>query len=99
MRSTGKYTFINGASAPVKSQVIKLPTGSPIAFDIFITGTATVKIYVSNIETSAAGAKWGAPMRTITTSSKLIIENEPWINWMVDFESGSGATVDVVASV
>jgi len=99
MKPTGKFVFINGASAPVKSSVFKLPSGSPIAFDIFITGTATVKIYASNIESSASGTKWGSPLKTITASSKLIIENEPWINWMVDFESGSGGSVDVVASI
>lgn len=99
MKPTGKFVFIDEAASPVKSSVIKLPSGRPIAFDVIITGTATVKIYASNIESVASGTKWGSPLKTITTSSKIIIENEPWINWMVDFESGSGATVDVVASI
>lgn len=90
--------FLNGTTAATKSEVKRLPSRLPIAFDVVISGTATVNIYASNIETDAAGTKWGAPVKSFTASGKVIMEKEPWVNWMVEHASGTG-TVFVASGV
>jgi len=92
------YVMLNGTTSATKSDVRKLRSRLPITVDVLITGTATVRLYASNIEESAAGTKWGAHLREFTTSGKVVIENEPWVNWMVEHVSGSG-TVNVAMGV
>jgi len=75
---------------PITSKVFKLPSRQPLTFDVFITGTVTIRLYASNIEDQADGPRWGAPLREFTASTKVIIENEPWVNWMVEYASGTG---------
>ena len=84
------FVFLNGTTGATKSDVIQLPSRKPVSFDININGTATVNLYASNIETDANGTKWGTPIRTFTASEKIIIENEPWCNWMIEHASGAG---------
>jgi hypothetical protein len=84
------FVFLNGTTAATKSEVRKLRSRLPITLDVVIVGTATVRLYASNIETDANGTKWGVPLREFTVSSKIIIEGEPWVNWMIEHASGSG---------
>lgn len=92
------YVMLAGTTSPTKSEVRKLRSRLPITVDVFISGTATVRLYASNIEESASGTKWGAHLREFTASGKVVIENEPWVNWMVEHVSGSG-TVNVALGV
>lgn len=85
-----RYVFLDGTTAATKSEVRKLRSRLPISLDVVIVGTATVRLYASNVETDANGTKWGAPLREFTASTKVIIEGEPWVNWMVEHVSGSG---------
>lgn len=77
-----------------KSKVFKLPSRQPLTFEVLISGTATVRLYASNLEDRYDGPRWGAPLREFTASSKVIIENEPWVNWMVELTNVNG-TVSV----
>lgn len=86
-----RFVFLNGTTAASKSEVRKLRSRLPISVDVVIVGTATVNLYASNIEDQPNGTKWGAPIRTFTASEKVIIEGEPWVNWMFEHASGSGA--------
>lgn len=81
---------LDNASFAVKSKVFKLPSRKPITLDVLISGTVTVRLYASNMENQSAGSRWGAPLREFTSSTKVIIENEPWVNWMVEYASGTG---------
>lgn len=85
-----RYLMLNGTTSATKSEVRQLRSRLPITVDVFINGTATVRLYVSNIEDQATGTKWGAPLREFTASSKVVIEGEPWVNWMLEHVSGSG---------
>jgi hypothetical protein len=89
-----EFIFLEGNTVP-KKVAYKLPSRLSMTLDVLIVGTATVRLYASNIEESATGAKWGPHLKEFTESAKLIIEGEPWINWMVEHVSGAG-TVDVV---
>lgn len=84
------FIMMRGATTPQKSKAIQLPTGGPISLDVIITGTATVNLYASNIESDPAGSEWGSPIKSFTTSQKIIIENEPWKSWMIEYASGTG---------
>jgi hypothetical protein len=92
-----RFVFINAAAATTKSKSQRLPSRLPITIDVLITGTATVKLYASNIEDDGpAGTKWGAAVRTISASEKIVIEGEPWLYWMAEVSSyGSGAVTVV----
>lgn len=84
------YVMLNGANSVQKSKAIQLPAGNPISLDIVITGTVSMNLYASNLESDPAGSRWGSPIKTFTSSQKVIIENEPWKNWMVEYASGTG---------
>lgn len=90
------FVFLNGTTSATKSDVMNLPSRKPITLDVLISGVATVNLYASNIETDSNGTKWGAPIRTFTSSSKVVIVDEPWCNWMIEHASGNG-TVNAVA--
>lgn len=88
------FTMLNNASTATKSQVIEFQSGVPISIDVVITGTPVVNLYVSNFESNPNGTQWGQPIKSFSTSTKLIIQNEPWKFWMVEYASGTGtATV------
>ncbi len=93
-----RVVMLRQASSASKSKVFKLPSRKPITLDVHITGTVTVRLYASNVETQADGTRWGSPLREFTASTKVIIENEPWVNWMVEYTSGTGIA-NVVAGV
>lgn len=90
--------FHRGVTAAAKSNGggTRVPSRMPFTLDVLITGTASVKLYASNISDDVAGAHWGGAIGTFTASEKIVLENEPWIYWMVDVESVSGS-VTVVA--
>jgi hypothetical protein len=85
-----RFVFLDGTTAATKSDVRKLRSRLPITVDVVITGTATVRLYASNVETEKNGTKWGDALREFTASTKVIIEGEPWVNWMFEHVSGSG---------
>ena len=87
--------FLDAVTATGKSGVKRLPSRLPISVDLLITGAATVKLYVSNIESDKNGTRWGSSIRTFTQSEKIIIQDEPWMFWMFDVESISSGTVSV----
>lgn len=92
-----RFVFLDGATTTTKSKAQRLPSRLGITLDVLITGTATVKLYASNIEDDGqAGTKWGAAIRTITASEKIVIENEPWLYWMAEVQSISSGNVTVV---
>lgn len=94
----GRIAFFQGATLAQKSSVVGLPSRSVISLDVLITGTASVSLYASNVESSATGTGWGAPMRTFTSSQKVLIEDEPWVYWMAEITAVNGS-VSMVAGV
>lgn len=86
-----RVVLLDTAQSAQKSKVFNLPSRKPIALDVSITGTATVRLYASNVETQPGGTRWGAPLREFTVSTKVIIENEPWASWMVEVVSVTGS--------
>ena len=93
-----RIVMLDKQTSVAKSKVFKLPSRKPITFEVHITGTATVRLYASNIEDTSNGTRWGAALREVTSSTKVVIENEPWVNWMVAYESGTG-TANVAVGV
>jgi len=89
------YEMLINASAPAKSPVLEFQSVIPISIDVIITGSPVVNLYVSNIESNPNGTRWGSPIKSFSSSTKLIIENEPWKYWMVEYASGTG-TANVV---
>lgn len=89
-----RVALLSDTTSATKSKVFTLPSLKPIALDVVISGTATVRLYASNVESSPTGTRWGTHLREFTISEKIIIENEPWIYWMVEHVSGAG-TVNV----
>lgn len=88
------HEFFKNANAPGKV-VYQLPARLPITLDVVINGTAEVKIYRSNLTDDPANvAGWGPALATYTSSSKMVIESEPWNYWMVEVVSVTG-TVSV----
>jgi hypothetical protein len=91
-----RYVMLDGTTAATKSDVRKLRSRRPMAVEVVIVGTATVRLFASNIETEKNGTKWGAHLREFTASQKVIIEGEPWVNWMFEHVSGSGTVYAAV---
>jgi len=91
-----RFVFLDGTTAATKSDPRKLRSRLPITVDVVIVGTATVRLYASNVETEKNGTKWGNPLREFTASQKIIIEGEPWVNWMFEHVSGSGTVYAAV---
>ena len=87
----GVQMLVNSANG-AKSDVVQLPSRSTISLDVVITGTATLDLYASNIETDKDGSRWGAPVRSFTASEKVLIDGEPWVNWMIHHASGAGSS-------
>ncbi len=93
-----QFVFFDGQSTTGKSKAVRLPSRLPISLDVLISGTATVKRYASNVESDGpAGTRWGAAIRTITASEKIVIVDEPWLFWMAEVSAISSGTVSVVA--
>lgn len=81
--------LISKTTAPAKVAG-QLPSRLPLTLDVLITGTATLNVYGSNIADSADSTDWGAPIATYTASTKVIMENEPWSRFMLEFAAVSG---------
>ena len=92
-----QFVFLTGQSTTGKSKALRLPTRLPITLDVAITGTATVKLYASNITDDPASASWGAAVRTFSASEKVVIQDEPWLWFYVEVSAISAGTVAVVA--
>lgn len=93
-RFPSRVALLSDVASVSKSKVYTLASRDPMTIDVHISGTATVRLYASNIETSATGSKWGTHLREFTASEKIIIENEPWVYWMAEYVSGTG-TVNI----
>lgn len=85
-----RIAMLSDTTSATKSKVFTLGSRNPLAVDVNISGTATVRLYASNIETDKAGSRWGTHLREFTASDKIIIEGEPWVYWMAEHVSGTG---------
>ena len=90
--------FFKNASAPGKSNggFVRVPSRDAFTLDLVIGGAAVVNVYASNISDDINGSHWGPAVKQVTSTKKLVIENEPWLYWMVEIASVTG-TVTAIA--
>ena len=92
-----QFVFLTGQSTIGKSKAIRLPSRLPVTIDVNISGSATVKLYASNITDDPASAAWGTAVRTFSASEKIVIQDEPWLWFYVEVSAITSGAVTVVA--